>query len=97
MAAQRVPGTPKEIKEWLTGTTSVPKFLIMPSKENCQESSIVEYSPEMSESGRGSDFAYLRRATIKGSRRLLLEHSGANMEVDVEGLLLCETPNKNLL
>jgi len=34
MGAQRVPETPQEINEWLTGTTSVPELLLMPFKEN---------------------------------------------------------------
>jgi len=58
---------------------------------------MVEYSPERSESESGSDFANLRPVTIEGSQQLLLGHSDTTMEVDAEGLLLCETPHKTPL
>jgi len=51
----------------------------------------------MSESESGSDFANLRPVTIEGSHQLLLGHSDTTMEVDVEGLLFCETPHKTPL
>jgi len=97
LAAQPVPERPKEINEWLKGTVLVPELLLMPFKENSEESMIIEYSPETSESESTSDFAKLRTVTIEGSENFMLEHSDTTMEVDVEGLLLCETPHKTLL
>jgi len=94
LAAQRVPETPQEINQWLKGTISVPELLLMSFQESSEENLIVEYSPEMSESESGGDFANLRPVAIEGSHQLLLGHSDTTMEVDVEGLLLCETPHK---
>jgi len=94
VAAQRVPETPKEIKEWLKGTISVPEQLLMSFQEISEENLIVEYSTEFSESESGSEFANLRPVTIEGSHQLFLGHSGTTMEVDFEGLLFCETPHK---
>jgi len=94
MAAQRVPETPQEINQWLKGTISVPELLLMSFKENSEENLIVEYSPEMSESESGSDFANLRPSTIEDSPQLLLGHSDTTMDVDSVGFLLCETPQK---
>jgi len=68
----------------------------VPFKEIYEEQLIVEYSPEMSESESGTDLANLRPVTIEGSHQLWLGHSDT-MGVDVEGLLLCETPHKHHL
>jgi len=97
VAAQRVSETPQEINEWLKGTISVRELLLMFLKENLKENLSVEYSPEMSESGNSSDFANLRPVNIEGSHRLLLGHSDTSMELDVEGILLCETQIKTPL
>jgi len=64
MAAQLVPETPQEINEWLKGTISVPEVLLMFFPENSEEHLIVEYSPQMSESKSGSDFANMRPVNI---------------------------------
>jgi len=72
MAAQRVPETPQEINEQLKETISVPEVLLMSFHAISEENLIVEYSPEMSESESGSDFANLRPVTIEGLHQLLL-------------------------
>jgi len=97
MGAQRVLEIQQQLNEWLKGTISVPETLLMPFKENSEESLVIEYSPEPSENDSGGDFANPRPVTIEGSQQLLLEHPDTTMEVDVECLLLCETPHQTPL
>jgi len=70
--AQRVLEKPQEIDEWLKGTIPIKDLLLMSFQENSEGNLIAEYSPEMSESEIGSDFANLRPVTIEGSQQLLL-------------------------
>jgi len=74
LAAQQVSEIPQEINEWLKGTISVPELLLMPFLENSEGNLIVEYSPEMSGSESGSDFANLRPVSVGGSHLLSLGH-----------------------